>query len=60
MNFGFLTLVLALVSSTEAFHRSRKARIARCKLPIWHVQSMSADEIARYQAFYRRFCSGKH
>ena len=59
MNFGFLTLALTLVTSTDAY-RSRKARIARCKLPIWHVQSMSADEIARYQAFYRRFCSGKH
>ena len=57
MNFGFLTLALALVSSTDAF-RARHARKTRCNLPIWAVQSMSANELARYQAFFRRFCAG--
>ena len=58
MNFGFLTLALVLVTSTDAY-RARHARKSRCNLPIWAVQSMSANELARYQAFYRRFCSGK-
>ena len=59
MNFGFLTIALALVSSTDAYRSRTARRKARCNLPIWAVQSMSANELARYQAFYRRFCSGK-
>ena len=48
MNFGFLTIVLALVSSTDAYRSRTARRKARCNLPIWAVQSMSNDELARY------------
>ena len=58
MNFGFLTIALALISSTDAYRSRTARRKARCNLPIWAVQSMSNDELARYQAFFRRFCAG--